>query len=763
MHSNYTDTVNGVLEKIIFLNEENAYCIAELTTDITNKKITIYGTLANVQCGETLSLQGNWVEHEKHGTQFKVSTFSTKLPASIHGIKKYLGSGLVHGIGKSYANKIVNYFGTDTLDIISKKSARLAEVPGIGKSRIKSIKEAWEEQAAVRDVLLFLQTYGVTPAQCLKLVKKYGLNAKRIIQDQPYKIADEIERIGFKTADQIALNLGFSTNSKERIHAGILHSVSQIEEKGHTISIVSELIVKTAQLLSIEKELITNQIKYLITIKKLFEIKAYNQKNEPLGLAVQSARYTYHESKVSESINLISQTKSILPKIKLDAALKWIKEKSTITFEKQQLEAIKTALVNKVSIITGGPGTGKTTILRAIVEILSAKRSKIVLASPTGRAAQKLSSSTKKEATTIHRLLKFDPSARGFFHNKNNPIVCDCIIIDEASMIDTLLASALFEAIPYGAHLILVGDSDQLPSVGAGNILSDLQYSPQCQVVRLEAIYRQSCESQIITTAHDIIKGISKPSMSLQSLHHLDPKVDFNFIEVEDDELMLKAMLYLVKDYLPKSGSICPIQDIQVLSPMHKGNGGIQALNQALQNCLNNDLESKKRISKSNNYKSAKQTFFRERTQKTLLHEITFGTTSLRLGDKVIKTVNNYDKNVFNGDMGVINSISADGSGLTILFSEKKIEYKRNELHEIQLAYALSIHKSQGSEYPIVILPLLKQHFVMLQRNLLYTAITRAKEKLYIIGSLDAYAIAVKNNKTDSRQSNLIRKLKEIY
>ncbi len=763
MHSNYTDNVSGVLEKIIFFNEETSYCIAELTTDITNKKITIYGSLANIQCGETLNLKGNWVEHEKHGTQFKVSTFTTKLPASIHGIKKYLGSGLVRGIGKSYANKIVNHFGTDTINIISEKSARLAEVPGIGKSRIKSIRDAWEEQSAVRDVLLFLQTYGVTPSQCLKLVKKYGLNTKRIIQDQPYKIANEIERIGFKTADQIALNLGFPTNSKERIHAGILHSVYQIEEKGHTISMVSELVVYTAQLLTIEKELISHQIKYLIKIKKLFEVQAFGQKNEPLGLAVQSSRYAYHESRISESINLISQSKSVLPKIKLDSAIEWIKEKSKITFEKQQLIAVKTALLNKVTIITGGPGTGKTTILRAVVDILSAKRSKIVLASPTGRAAQKLSASTNKAATTIHRLLKFDPSTGGFFYNKRNPIVCDCIIIDEASMIDAILASALFEAIPNEAHLILVGDSDQLPSVGAGNILSDLKHSPQCKVVRLEAIYRQSFESQIITTAHDILHGVSKPNMSLQSLHHLDPKVDFNFIEVEDDELMLKALLYLVRDYLPKSEAICPVEDIQVLSPMHKGNGGIQALNQALQTCLNDPLKSKERISKSDNYISAKQTFFRERTQKPLPHEIAFGTTFFRVGDKVIQTINNYDKNVFNGDMGIIKSISADGTGLTILFNETQIEYKRNELHEIQLAYALSIHKSQGSEYPIVILPLLKQHFIMLQRNLLYTAITRAKEKLFIIGSLDAYAIAVRNNKTDTRRSNLIIKLKEIY
>lgn len=765
MDSNDTTALKGVLERIVFFNDENSYCIAELSLNKSNKKITILGILPNIQCGETLSVKGEWIEHQKHGSQLKVTTFTTELPASIYGIKKYLGSGLIRGIGKSYADKIVDHFGTETIKIISTESGRLQEIPGIGQSRVKSIKAAWEEQVAVRDVMLFLQTYGVTPSQCLKLVKKYGNNTKRIIQDHPYKIAEEIDRIGFKTADQLALNLGFPTNSKERIDAGIIYTVNKIQENGHTIALIPILSEQAAHLLGLEQRLIGNRIEALIKDKKLYAIQAYDSEDTFLSPAVQSPTFAFYETKIAEAIHLIYNSKSKLPNIKLDSAIEWAQKKAGFQFESKQSLAVKTALSNKITIITGGPGTGKTTILRAIVEILSAKKCKIALTSPTGRAAQRLSESTKREAKTIHRLLKFDPSTGSFFHNKENLLHCDCIIIDETSMVDTQLAASLFDAIPSTAHLILVGDSDQLPSVGSGNILSDLKNTSFSNVVRLETIYRQAKESRIITTAHNILKGVNEPDMTLQSLHHLDPKIDFNFIEVEDDERMLKAILYLVKDYLPKTGNpgeVDPIQDIQILSPMHKGSGGIQNLNDALQNCLNDSAKAKSRIAAQKNYQSAKQTFFKEKTKKTFPFEIAYGNFHYRIGDKVIQTVNNYDKNVFNGDIGIIRSISIDESTLSIAYNQNLVEYKRNELSQIQLAYALSIHKSQGSEYPIVILPLMKQHFIMLQRNLLYTAITRAKEKLFIIGSVDAYSIAVKNNKTDVRRTNLSKKFKKL-
>lgn len=758
----HLENLKGVVERIIYFNEENAYCVAELTPQKSKQKVPILGVLPGVQCGETVQLNGEWTEHPKHGPQFKVHSFKSELPATIYGIKKYLGSGLVAGIGKSYANKIVDHFGAQTIDIINSESARLTEIPGIGQSRAQSIKKAWEEQVAVRDTMLFLQTYGVTPSQCLKLVKKYGLNTKRILQDQPYKIAEDIERIGFKTADQIALNLGFPTNSNERIEAGILHSVSKIQEDGHTIALLPRLIEQCALLLGLKPDCIQSRVDHLIKEQKLYGLQAFDKNNHLLGLAVQKPIYTFLEKKIAETLHLNFNGPSNLPDIKLESALEWAEKKAGFEFGSSQKSAVRTALSNKLSVITGGPGTGKTTILKAIVDILIAKKSPVILTSPTGRAAQRLSEATRHSASTIHRLLKYEPSTRGFFHHKENPLKCDCIIIDEASMIDTQLTASLFEAIPATSHIVLVGDSDQLPSVGPGNILSDLIESPFSKVVRLDTIFRQAKESKIISTAHNILKGVSEPYKTASSFHHLNPEEDFNFIEAEAPEKIVQAIVYLTKEYLPKKEHLDSIKDIQVLSPMHKGSAGIQALNEVLQNNLNHSELAEKRLKSKNHYKSAKQTFFREKTKRPLPFEIVYGNSNFRIGDKVIQTVNNYDKNIFNGDLGIIEAISADSATISIQFNDQLIEYKKNELSEIQLAYTLSIHKSQGSEYPVVIVPLLKQHFIMLQRNLLYTAITRAKKKLFLIGSVEAYSMSVKNNKTDVRRTNQIEQLKKL-
>ncbi len=758
--SAHEQSLTGVLERIIFFNEENAYCVAELSVAEGKQPITVLGNLPGVQCGETLKLSGQWTKHATHGDQFKIANFKSQLPASIHGIRKYLGSGMVHGIGKSYAKKIVDHFGADTLKVISEDSGRLHEVPGIGKTRAKSIKAAWDEQAAVRDVMMFLQTYGVTPSQCVRLVKKYGSGAKRILQDEPYRLAEDIERIGFKTADKLALNLGFPTNSKERVDAGILHTMQNLEDEGHTLGTQQAIEEYAIKLLGVEPHLIQQRIRALIEREKLYSVTAYNEKQEVIGPACQRPPLAGAEKRIATALHRIHETTSTIPPIKVDAAVAWAQNKAGFTFADQQAAALKQSLQAKIAIITGGPGTGKTTILRAIVDIVRAKRSRILLASPTGRAAQRLSEAAGAPASTIHRLLKYDGATREFVYNEDNPLPCDLLIVDEASMLDTRLAANLFDAIPSSAHLLLVGDADQLPSVGSGNVLGDLMAAPPAKVTRLDTIFRQGETSGIITTAHSILKGESHPGKTVTSLRDLDSSNDITFIEADDAEQCAKAITYLAREYIPKAHQIDPIKDLQILSPMHRGTGGIAALNTALQQSLNSKEKALSRLRSDPDYVPARQSHFREKTRKPLPAELPYGTTTYRIGDKVLQTRNNYDKGIFNGDTGIIQSIAADSSGLTVDFSGEAVEFTKGELSEIQLAYAISIHKSQGSEYPVVVIPLLKQHFMMLQRNLVYTGITRARSKVYLVGSIDAYSMAVKNNKTEIRRTHLQARLR---
>ena len=754
-------TISGVLERIIYFNEENAYCVAEVQVPDSKRPVTILGALPGVQCGETLQLSGEWARHPKHGDQFKIAQFKSKLPASVHGIRKYLGSGLIHGIGKSYAKKIVDHFGADTLKIISEDSGRLHEIPGIGRQRAKSIKIAWDEQSTVRDLMMFLQTYGITPSQCVRLVKKYGSGAKRILQDEPYRLAEDIERIGFKTADKIALNLGFPTNSKERIDAGIMHTIRLLEDEGHTLGTETMILEQATQLLSLKPRLIQQRIGELDKGERLFSIQAYDQNQVALGPSYQLPSTAGAEQTIARAITRIAQTASILPPIKSEAAVEWAQGRAGFEFAELQIAALHHTLGAKVSVITGGPGTGKTTILRAVTDIILAKRARLCLASPTGRAAQRLAEASGTAASTIHRLLKYDAVTRSFTHNEENPLPCDFLILDETSMLDTRLAASLFQAIPSGAHLLLVGDADQLPSVGAGNVLGDLMAAPPAKVTRLDTIYRQGKESGIVTAAHAILKGETHPGMTIRSLRDLDPSKDFTFIEAEQPEQCVQAIKYLAKDYIPKAHDIDPIKDLQVMSPIHRGSGGIMILNAELQEVLNPKSKAESRLHSDPDYAPATQTHFREKTRKPLPVEIEYGSSTFRIGDKVIQTRNNYDKNVYNGDTGIIRAIAADRSGLTVEFDEA-IEYTKGELSEIQHAFAISIHKSQGSEYPIVIIPLLKQHFLLLQRNLVYTGITRARSKVYIVGSIDAYAMAIKNNEQQIRRTHLQTRLRKV-
>jgi exodeoxyribonuclease V alpha subunit len=715
--------LEGVLERITFYNEENGFLIGKLKGNDKSAEVAVVGKAPKVQCGETLALKGKWVNHPKHGRQFSFDSFESKLPASAYGIRKYLASGLIHGIGKTYANKIVDKFGADTLNVISEDSGRLREVGGIGKKRIKNIREAWQEQKAVREVMMFLQTYGVTDALCLRLVRKYGNAAKTVLETDPYRIIREVKGIGFKTADKIALNLGLSNNGPKRIEAGILHTVQEAEDQGHNHMERRELVIQSANLLESDSNEIDNRIESLIESADLVISKA-----DWLQLP-STARA---EITLARSLINLNQTRSSLPPIQTEKAITWAQNKAGFGFADAQSEGIREALLAKVSILTGGPGTGKTTILRALVSILRAKKAKVLLAAPTGRAARRMAESCSCFAQTVHRLLKFDPSQGGFTVNEQNPLICDFIIMDEASMLDLRLAAALVRSIPPQSHLLLVGDADQLPSVGSGNVLKDLIVSKLFKVTRLAVTFRQAEDSGIVGLAHGILEGNTSPPSPLDHPSGLNPQHDVHFIRANSPEECISHITLLLKEILPKKFSIDPNNNVQVLAPLHRGIAGIGNLNDQIRDSIN---------------------------PHGATHSMGFNL--FREGDRVIQTRNNYDKDVFNGDMGIIDSVDSINGKIEILFEGRRIIYERMEITDLQPAYAISVHKSQGSEYPVVIFPLLKQHFMMLQRNLVYTGLTRAKKKVIFVGDPAAYAMAIRNNKTLVRQTDLIRKILE--
>ena len=721
--SSSANSLEGVLERITFYNEENGFLIGKLKGSDKNTEIAVVGKAPKVQCGETLALTGKWVNHPKHGRQFSFDSFESKLPASAYGIRKYLASGLIHGIGKTYANKIVDKFGADTLRVISEESARLREIEGIGQKRVKSIKEAWEEQKAVREVMMFLQTYGVTDALCLRLVRKYGNSAKAILESDPYRIIREVKGIGFKTADRIALNLGLSNNGPERIEAGILHTVQEAEDQGHNHIDRRELVIQAANLLETDSNDVDQRIDALLQSCDLVP------STEDWVQLPTSARA---EQTLARSLHALLDAKSSLPPIQVEKAITWAQEKAGFGFADGQTEGIRQALLSKVSILTGGPGTGKTTILRALVSILKAKKTKIMLGAPTGRAARRMAESASYFAQTVHRLLKFDPSQGGFTHNEQSPLTCDFVIMDEASMLDLRLAAALVRAIPPQAHLLLVGDADQLPSVGSGNVLKDLIDSQLLTVTRLEVTFRQAENSGIVGLAHGILGGKASTPPPIDHPSALDPRHDVHFVRANTPEDCVKAVTLLCREVLPKKFSVDVRTQVQVLAPLHRGIGGIGNLNDQIRDAINP-------------------------TGATQV----MGPFLFREGDKVIQTRNNYDKDVFNGDMGIVDAVDTLNGKVEILFDERRIVYERMEVTDLQPAYAISVHKSQGSEYPVVIFPLLKQHFMMLQRNLVYTGLTRAKKKVIFVGEPAAYAMAIRNDKTLVRQTDLVRKLTE--
>ncbi len=753
--------IQGVLERIIYSNEENAYTVGEFRLQEAGAKsrtTSITGVLPGVQCGETLELFGQWSHHPEYGDQFKIDTFASRLPSNVYGIRKYLGSGLVPGIGPKYAERIVDKFGADTLRVITEESKRLQEVEGIGRGRAASIKKSWDDQRAFRDVLMFLQTYGVTTAHCVRLVKKYGAETKQIIQEDPFRLAREIDRIGFKTADKIARNLGLPNESATRIAAGISHTCSNLEEEGHTLIPARDLIAAATTLLEVGGDRVVDELHAMAGRREMVEVRREDKQYYQLPKTAKA------ESQLAECVVRLLKAPSSLPGIRVDKALEWAQNKAGFAFASEQSTALETALTHKVSILTGGPGTGKTTILRSLVSILAAKKARIQLASPTGRAAQRMADSTGHPASTIHRLLKFDPSEGGFFHGPDNPLDATILIIDESSMLDTRLAAHLLRALKPKAHLLLVGDSDQLPSVGPGNVLKDLIASGKIPVTRLQRIFRQEETSSIVSMAHRILHGETSLPYSANLAKDIDEGHDFHFITADSPEACLQKTIRTVRDYIPDRLGMDPIRDTQVLAPMHKGIVGIQNLNTELQKHLNPIELARQRknagLSQSRGtHLRPTQNHFRQRTGKPIPAEIRMGASAFRIGDKVIQTRNNYEKNLFNGDIGLITGISPDGVRLLIDFDGEIHDFEKGELSDLNLAYAISIHKSQGSEYPVVLIPLMKQHFLMLQRNLIYTGVTRGRQKAYVVGDPEAWQIGVHNKEAALRQTDLINKM----
>ncbi len=739
-------TLTGVLERIIFLNEENHFTIAELRPEAApgaEKRpdlVTIVGALPGVECGETLYLNGDWTRTAQYGDQFKLTKFRSELPASVYGIRKYLGSGLVPGVGKVYANKIVDAFGTDTFRILSEESGRLRDVDGIGKKRAADIKRAWDGKRAERELYIFLQTYGVTPTQCTKLVARYGDEAKQVVQKDPYRVAREIDGIGFKTADRIAINVGFANDAPPRLDAGLIYSLETLQEEGHTAYPETELKDYATQLLETNADLISARLAALVESGRVIR----HPTSEPL---IQLPVLDNAEARVAAAIARLIKTGSGLPPIKVPAAVEWAEKKAGFEFHELQRRGLRQALDHKVAILTGGPGTGKTTCLRALVDVLKAKQARVLLAAPTGRAAQRLAEATGGYASTIHRLLKYEPGQGGFTANESKPLACDFLIVDEASMLDARLAASLICAIPPRAHLLLVGDTDQLPSVGAGNVLKDLIATERIAVTSLSEVFRQRGHSGIVATAHAINGGDPRSPPVVDEVAQIPEEADLVFIQALTPEDCLSKVIALCREVIPRRHpQLDPIGDVQLLAPMHKGVAGVGNFNVRLQEALNGPSA-----------RGWSATSGRAGPTPGLRGP----GGEFRPGDKIIQLRNNYDKNLFNGDIGRVTGADPKEGTLEAEFDGEPHSFTRGELGALSLAYAISIHKSQGSEYPVVVVPLLKAHFMMLQRNLLYTAITRGRRKVYLVGDPAAYAMAVRNSEARRRVTHLRQKILE--
>src|SRR5580704_260574 len=709
------EVLAGLVERVTYQNAENGFCVIRVKARGHRDLVTVVGHAAVISAGEWITASGDWTNDRTHGQQFKARFLKTSAPTSVEGIEKYLASGMIRGIGPVYAKKLLRAFGDKVFDVIEAQPDRLREVDGIGPVRANRIAVAWAEQKVVREIMVFLHSHGVGTARAVRIYKTYGADAIQVMSENPYRLARDIRGIGFKTADAIAMKLGIDKTAMIRVRAGISYALTEAMDEGHCGLPTEELVPLAVALLEVSAELVQTAMDLELTERTVIA--------DTVGetACIFLAGLYRAEQVIAERILRLTKGTLPWPYIDPEKALPWIEQKTGLWLAESQVAAIRQALLSKVFVMTGGPGVGKTTIVNSILRILAAKGVSLLLCAPTGRAAKRMTEATGFEAKTIHRLLEVDPKGGGFKRGGDNPLECDLLVVDETSMVDVMLMQALMKAVPDHAALLIVGDIDQLPSVGPGQILADVIASGAVPVMRLTEVFRQAAQSRIITAAHRINRG------AIPDLAKPAGDSDFYFVQADDPETAVPRIIELVKTRIPQRFGLDPVRDIQVLCPMNRGGVGARSLNIELQAALNPAGERKV-----------------ER----------FGWT-FAANDKVMQIENDYDKEVYNGDIGYIDNVDPDTGELTASFDGRTVTYGFGELDTLVPAYAATIHKSQGSEYPAVVIPVLTQHYAMLQRNLLYTGVTRGKRLVVLVGQKKAIAIAVRNVSGRRRWSKL--------